>query len=42
MLNGKSESMAIKAAVLKDEDSQEIAVYASTIKEALKLAKDKF
>lgn len=34
--------MAIKAAVSKDEDSQELAVYASTMKEALKLAKDKF
>lgn len=34
--------MDIKAAVSKDEDSQELAVYANTMKEALKLAKDKF
>lgn len=42
LLNGKSESMAVKAAVSKDEDSQELAVYADTMKEALKLAKNEF
>nr|DAP71181.1 MAG TPA: bacterial RNA polymerase inhibitor [Bacteriophage sp.] len=42
LLNGKSESMAIKAAVSKTEDSQELAVYASTMKEALMLAKNEF
>lgn len=34
--------MAIKAAVSKTEDSQELAVYASTMKEALMLAKNEF
>lgn len=42
LLNGKSESMAIKAAVSKTEDSQELAVYANTMKDALKLAKNEF
>ena len=34
--------MAIKAAVSKEKDSQELAVYANTMKEALKLAKNEF
>ena len=42
LLNGKTEGLAVKAAVSKDEDSQEFAVYANTIKEALKLAKNEF
>jgi len=42
LLNGKAEGMAVKAAVSKDEDSQEFAVYADTMKEALKLAKNEF
>lgn len=42
LLNGKTEGMAVKAAVSKDEDSQELAVYANTMKEALKLAKNEF
>ena len=42
LLNGKTEGLAVKAAVSKDEDSQEFAVYANTMKEALKLAKNEF
>ena len=42
LLNGKTEGMAVKAAVSKDEDSQEFAVYANTMKEALRLAKNEF
>lgn len=42
LLNGKIEGLAVKAAVSKDEDSQEFAVYANTMKEALKLAKNEF
>jgi hypothetical protein len=42
LLNGKTEGMAVKAAVSKDEDSQELAVYANTMKEALRLANNKF
>lgn len=42
LLNGKTEGMAVKAAVSKDEDSQKLAVYANTMKEALRLANNKF
>ena len=42
LLNGKTEGLVVKAAVSKDEDSQELAVYANTMKEPLKLAKNKF
>lgn len=42
LLGGKAEGMTVKAAVSKDEDSQELAVYANTMKEALKLAKNEF
>ena len=42
LLKGKAEGLAVKAAVSKDEDSQELAVYANTMKEALRFAKNKF
>lgn len=42
LLNGKAEGMFVKAAVSKNEDSQKLAVYANTMKEALKLAKNEF
>lgn len=42
LLNGKAEGLAVKAAISKDEDSQELAVYANTMKEALRLAKNEF
>lgn len=42
LLNGRKEGMTIKAGASKCEDSQELAVYANTMKEALRLAKNKF
>ena len=42
LLNGKAEGLAVKAAVSKDVDSQELAVYANTMKQALRLAKNEF